>query len=125
MTERHPRLLADEEGSRRWPPALRVDERLGLRLLQIPRSGNHWPGPGRSIHSTLAADDVAWSPSAGGAICVLLDEAGGQFQTWSDETVLQELPGKFTGGWLAATTGELLAELRRVLRTAIDAQATV
>jgi fructose-1,6-bisphosphatase/inositol monophosphatase family enzyme len=73
----------------------------------------------------LPVDDRATFLWDYAAAAMLLDEAGGQFQTWADETVLQELPGKFTGGWLAATTGELLAELRRVFRTAIDKQATV
>jgi myo-inositol-1(or 4)-monophosphatase len=59
------------------------------------------------------------------AAAMLLDEAGGQFQTWAGEPLLQELPAKFTGGWLAAATSELLAELRHVLQIALDKQALV
>jgi 3'-phosphoadenosine 5'-phosphosulfate (PAPS) 3'-phosphatase len=56
---------------------------------------------------------------------MLLAEAGGQFQTWVGEALLEELPAKFTGGWLAAATEELLVELRTALQPALDAQAAV
>jgi myo-inositol-1(or 4)-monophosphatase len=76
-----------------------------------------------AIH--LPVDDRATFLWDYAAAAMLLDEAGGQFQTWAGETLLLELPAKFSGGWLAATTGELLAELRRVLQAAIDKQASV
>ncbi len=56
---------------------------------------------------------------------MLLDEAGGQFQTWAGQTLLQEVPTKFTGGWLAGATRELVAALRRVLQAALDEKASL
>jgi fructose-1,6-bisphosphatase/inositol monophosphatase family enzyme len=73
----------------------------------------------------LPVDDRATFLWDYAAAAMLLSEAGGKFQTWAGETLLQELPAKFTGGWLAAATSELLAELRRVLQAALDEQASV
>jgi myo-inositol-1(or 4)-monophosphatase len=73
----------------------------------------------------LPVDDRATFLWDYAAAAMLLAEAGGQFQTWAGETVLQELPAQFIGGWLAGTTEELMAELRRVLQAALDKQASV
>jgi fructose-1,6-bisphosphatase/inositol monophosphatase family enzyme len=51
---------------------------------------------------------------------MLLAEAGGQFITWDGRDVLQHLPARYTGGWLASTNNELLVQLRDTLQTALD-----